>query len=61
MRVLLSRHDHGSRGHLREHSVPARQEIREGLSGNLCRCSGYQKIVDAVEAVARCFAKKEDL
>ncbi len=29
---------------------PSREEIREGLSGNLCRCSGYVKIVDAVEA-----------
>lgn len=32
---------------------PTREEIREGLSGNLCRCSGYMKIVDAVEAAAR--------
>ncbi|HLZ19422.1 MAG TPA: (2Fe-2S)-binding protein [Smithellaceae bacterium] len=30
-----------------------REEIRKGLSGNLCRCTGYQKIVDAVEAVAK--------
>ena len=29
------------------------QEIREGLSGNLCRCTGYRKIVDAVERVAK--------
>lgn len=29
--------------------APTREEIREGLSGNLCRCTGYQKIVDAVE------------
>ncbi len=28
---------------------PTRQEIREGIAGNLCRCTGYQKIVDAVE------------
>jgi carbon-monoxide dehydrogenase small subunit len=28
-------------------------EIRQGLSGNLCRCTGYQKIVDAVKAAAR--------
>jgi carbon-monoxide dehydrogenase small subunit len=28
-------------------------EIRQGLSGNLCRCTGYQKIVDAVKAGAR--------
>lgn len=32
---------------------PTRLEIREGLSGNLCRCTGYVKIVDAVEAAAR--------
>jgi carbon-monoxide dehydrogenase small subunit len=32
---------------------PTRADIREGLSGNLCRCTGYQKIVDAVEATAR--------
>lgn len=28
---------------------PTREEIREGLSRNLCRCTGYNKIVDAVE------------
>jgi len=32
---------------------PGREDIREGLSGNLCRCTGYMKIVDAVEAAAR--------
>ncbi len=32
---------------------PTREEIRAGLSGNLCRCTGYVKIVDAVEATAR--------
>ena len=31
---------------------PGRHEIREALSGNYCRCTGYQAIVDAVEAVA---------
>ena len=30
-----------------------RAEIREGLSGNLCRCTGYQQIVDAIDAVQR--------
>jgi carbon-monoxide dehydrogenase small subunit len=34
-------------------SHPTRTEIREGISGNLCRCTGYQKIVDAVEAASR--------
>lgn len=38
---------------------PDRKEIREGLSGNLCRCTGYQKIVDAVEAVAASPTEKE--
>ena len=38
-------------------SVPSRDEIREHLSGNYCRCTGYQAIIDAVEAVARTRAK----
>lgn len=32
---------------------PRREEIREHLSGNYCRCTGYQAIVDAIEATAR--------
>ena len=32
--------------------TPGRAEIREALSGNYCRCTGYQAIVDAIEAVA---------
>ena len=32
---------------------PSREEIRDFLSGNYCRCTGYHAIVDAVEAVAR--------
>ena len=32
---------------------PTREEIREALSGNLCRCTGYTKILDAVELAAR--------
>ncbi|MHC1784742.1 MAG: (2Fe-2S)-binding protein [Anaerolineaceae bacterium] len=31
---------------------PSRLEIREAISGNLCRCTGYQQIVDAIEYVA---------
>jgi len=33
--------------------VPSRDTIREHLSGNYCRCTGYQAIVDAVESVAK--------
>ncbi len=32
--------------------VPTREEIREAISGTLCRCTGYRKIVDAIAAVA---------
>ena len=32
---------------------PSRREIREYLSGNYCRCTGYEAIIDAVETVAR--------
>ncbi len=31
---------------------PTRQEIKEAISGNLCRCTGYKKIVDAIEMAA---------
>jgi len=37
---------------LRQGGVPGRAAIREHLSGNYCRCTGYQSIVDAIEAVA---------
>jgi aerobic carbon-monoxide dehydrogenase small subunit len=37
--------------------VPSRDEIREHLSGNYCRCTGYHAIVDAVEAVAQARTK----
>jgi carbon-monoxide dehydrogenase small subunit len=42
-----------------EKSVPTREEIREHLSGNYCRCTGYHAIVDAVEAVAAARAGDE--
>ncbi len=37
---------------IRQNPHPRRDEIRQALSGNLCRCTGYQKIVDAVESAA---------
>jgi carbon-monoxide dehydrogenase small subunit len=38
---------------LRENPNPTEYEVREAMSGNICRCSGYQAIVNAVLAVAR--------
>ena len=43
----------GGAGLAESGDVPTRDEIREHLSGNYCRCTGYQAIVDAVEAVAQ--------
>ena len=37
---------------LQEHSDPSETEIREAISGNLCRCTGYQHIVQAVKLAA---------
>ncbi len=37
---------------LKEHPSPTEAEIREAISGNLCRCTGYQSIVEAVELAA---------
>ena len=42
---------------LKRGGVPTRAAIREHLSGNYCRCTGYQAIVDAIEAVAQARAK----
>jgi carbon-monoxide dehydrogenase small subunit len=45
---------------LQENPDPSDSEIRMGLSGNLCRCTGYQNIVKAVRhAAARLNASKE--
>ena len=38
---------------LKSEAEPGREMIREHLSGNYCRCTGYQAIVDAVEATAK--------
>jgi len=41
-----------SEGLLRRNRYPEREEIKEALAGNLCRCTGYVKIVESVEAAA---------
>jgi aerobic carbon-monoxide dehydrogenase small subunit len=38
---------------LKQETEPDRERIREHLSGNYCRCTGYQAIIDAVETTAR--------
>ena len=37
---------------LEKHPRPSREEIAEGLAGNLCRCTGYMRIFEAVEAAS---------
>ena len=37
---------------LRRQAAPSREEIRDHLSGNYCRCTGYHAIIDAIEATA---------
>jgi len=37
---------------LKENAKPSEQEIREGIAGNLCRCTGYQNIVKAIQYAA---------
>ena len=39
--------------YLKENPSPSEDEVREALSGNLCRCTGYQNIVDAMMAAAQ--------
>ena len=46
---------------LKRNPNPTRAQIREGLVGNLCRCTGYQKIVDAVQAAAESVQEEECL
>ena len=42
---------------LEQHPQPTRKQIKEALAGNLCRCTGYTKIYEAVDAAAARMAK----
>ncbi len=42
---------------LEENPKPTREEVKEGIGGNLCRCTGYVKIIDAVMAAAETMRK----
>jgi carbon-monoxide dehydrogenase small subunit len=44
---------------LRENPHPTEDEVREGIEGNLCRCTGYQNIVAAVQAAGAAMAYEE--
>jgi carbon-monoxide dehydrogenase small subunit len=46
-----------AKGLLDRNPNPKEEEIREALSGNLCRCTGYQKIVEAVQAASQMMKK----
>lgn len=43
---------------LKQDAEPDRERIREHLSGNYCRCTGYHAIIDAIEATARLRARR---
>ncbi|MBA7467915.1 Nicotinate dehydrogenase small FeS subunit [subsurface metagenome] len=45
---------------LEENAYPSEEEIKRGISGNLCRCTGYQKIFDAIKLAANRLSKKGD-
>ena len=44
---------------LRRHARPTDAQVREGLAGNLCRCTGYVKIFDAVHSAAEAICARE--
>ena len=46
--------------YLKENPNPTEEEIREALSGNLCRCTGYQNIVEAVKLAADLTQRRRD-
>ena len=43
---------------LQENPAPSEEEIRAGMSGNLCRCTGYQQIVDSIMAASKMMGQK---
>ena len=45
---------------LLKHPTPTRAEIRRAISANLCRCTGYQQIVDAIESAAPHYRRSSD-
>ena len=52
VRLLHARDDHAGVDLLNDNPNPTEEEIRVGLEGNLCRCTGYHNIVKAVQHAA---------
>ena len=52
MRFLHTRFPRRFTRLLNENQQPTRQEIACAIEGNLCRCTGYQQIIDSIEAAA---------
>ena len=48
MRLLYARLDHVRVGLLLENPRPTEEEVRFAIGGNLCRCTGYSKVVQAI-------------
>lgn len=44
---------------LARNNAPTEQQVRQGLSGNLCRCTGYNKIVEAIQTAASAMAQRD--
>jgi carbon-monoxide dehydrogenase small subunit len=44
---------------LSENPDPSREEIQEGLAGNICRCTGYQNIFAAIERAAESYPRAD--
>ncbi|MPZ78226.1 MAG: (2Fe-2S)-binding protein, partial [Deltaproteobacteria bacterium] len=45
---------------LKDNPMPTREEIRDAISGNICRCTGYQPIIDAILQVSSESARKSN-